>query len=101
MRVLFAAFEAVPFMKTGGLGDVAGSLPKALLSEGVEVRVMIPKFRTIPERYRAKMTHVADFNVSLSWRNLWCGVDKLRHNGVVYYFIDNEYYFGREKPYGY
>ncbi len=101
IRVLFAAFEAVPFMKTGGLGDVAGSLPKALLSEGVEVRVMIPKFRTIPERYRAKMTHVADFNVSLSWRNLWCGVDKLRHNGVVYYFIDNEYYFGREKPYGY
>ncbi len=101
IRVLFAAFEAVPFMKTGGLGDVAGSLPQALLKTGAEVRVMLPKFKTIPEKYRAKMTHVTDFNVSLGWRNLYCGVEKLRHKGVVYYFIDNEYYFGREKPYGY
>ena len=101
IRVLFAAFEAVPFMKTGGLGDVAGSLPKALLDVGVEARVMLPKFATIPEKYRSKMTHVTDFNVNLGWRNLYCGVEKLRHKGVIYYFIDNEYYFGREKAYGY
>ena len=101
IRVLFAAFEAVPFMKTGGLGDVAGSLPQALLQAGIEARVMLPKFKTIPEVYRKKMTHVTDFNVSLGWRNLYCGVEKLRHKGVVYYFIDNEYYFGRDKAYGY
>ena len=101
IRVLFAAFEAVPFMKTGGLGDVAGSLPQALLQAGIEARVMLPKFKTIPEVYRNKMTHVTDFNVSLGWRNLYCGVEKLRHKGVVYYFIDNEYYFGRDRAYGY
>ncbi|MBP5750407.1 MAG: glycogen synthase, partial [Firmicutes bacterium] len=101
IRVLFAAFEAVPFMKTGGLGDVAGSLPQALLQAGIEARVMLPKFATIPEQYRKKMTHVTDFYVSLGWRNLYCGVEKLRHNGVIYYFIDNEYYFGRDKAYGY
>jgi starch synthase len=83
------------------LGDVAGSLPQALLQAGIEVRVMLPKFASIPEQYRKKMTHVTEFNVSLGWRNLYCGVDKLRHKGVIYYFIDNEYYFGREKPYGY
>ena len=101
IRVLFAAFEAVPFMKTGGLGDVAGSLPQALLQEGIEARVMLPKFRTIPENYRRKMTHVTEFNVNLGWRNLYCGVEKLRHKGVVYYFIDNEFYFGRDRAYGY
>ena len=101
IRVLFASFEAVPFMKTGGLGDVAGSLPQALLKTGIEVRVMLPNFRTIPEQYRSKMTHVTDFYVSLGWRNVYCGVEKLRHNGVLYYFIDNEFYFGRDKAYGY
>ena len=101
IRVLFAAFEAVPFMKTGGLGDVAGSLPKALLEAGIEARVMLPKFATIPEKYRRKMTHVTHFNVSLGWRNLYCGVEKLRYKGVIYYFIDNEYYFGRDKAYGF
>ncbi len=101
IRVLFAAFEAVPFLKTGGLGDVAGSLPRALLKERLEVRVMLPKCGSIPEAYRKKMRRVADFSVSLGWRNLSCGVDALRHRGVLYYFLDNEYYFGREKPYGY
>ena len=101
IRVLFAAFEAVPFMKTGGLGDVAGSLPPALKEAGCEVRVMLPKFGTIPEEYRNRMSHVTEFQVSLGWRNLYCGVEKLHHRGVTWYFIDNEYYFKREKAYGY
>ena len=101
LRVLFAAFEAVPFMKTGGLGDVAGSLPPALKEAGCEVRVMIPKFGTIPEEYRSKMTPVTEFQVSLGWRSLYCGIEKLHHKGITWYFVDNEYYFKREKAYGY
>ncbi len=101
IRVLFAAFEAVPFMKTGGLGDVAGSLPPILKTAGCEVRVILPKFGSIPEEYRNKMTHVTEFQVSLGWRNLYCGVEKLQHKGITWYFIDNEYYFRREKAYGY
>ena len=101
IRILFAAFEAVPFMKTGGLGDVSGSLPPVLKNAGCEVRVMLPKFGSIPEEYRNKMTHVTEFQVSLGWRNLYCGVEKLQHKGITWYFIDNEYYFRREKAYGY
>ena len=101
IRVLFAAFEAVPFMKTGGLGDVAGSLPPVLKAAGCEVRVMLPKFGTIPEEYKEKMTHVTEFQVHLGWRTLYCGVDKLQYKGVTWYFLDNEYYFKREKAYGY
>ena len=101
IRVLFAASEAEPFIKTGGLGDVGGSLPKALKAAGCEVRVMLPKYGTIAEKYQDKMTHVADFNVELGWRNLYCGVEKLVHEGVTFYFLDNEYYFKREKAYGY
>lgn len=101
LRVLFAAFEAVPFMKTGGLGDVAGSLPQALNKAGCEARVILPKFGTISEAYKAKMTHVTDFYVPLGWRNQYCGIEKLTHKGVVYYFVDNEYYFNREGAYGF
>ena len=101
LRVLFAAYEAVPFMKTGGLGDVGGSLPQALKEAGCECRVIIPKFMTIPEEFKSKMTHVTDFYVSLGWRNVYCGIEKLTYKGVVYYFVDNEYYFNRERPYGY
>lgn len=101
LRVLFAAFEAVPFMKTGGLGDVAGSLPQALKKADCEVRAIIPKFATMPEEYKAKLTHVTDFYVPLGWRNQYCGIEKLTHKGVIYYFVDNEYYFGRDKAYGY
>ena len=101
LGVLFAAFEAVPFIKTGGLGDVAGSLPPALQAAGYEVRVMLPKFSAIPEQYRTRMTHVADFQMPLAWRNLYCGIEQLVYNGVTWYFIDNEYYFRRERAYGY
>ena len=101
LRVLFAAFEAVPFMKTGGLGDVAGSLPRALRQAGCEARVIMPKFGTIPQKYRDRMTHVAHFAVQLGWRQLYCGIEKLTHQGVPYYFIDNEFYFKRDGAYGY
>lgn len=101
LRVLFAAFEAAPFMKTGGLGDVAGSLPQALKKADCEVRAIIPKFKTMPEEYKAKLTHVTDFYVPLGWRNQYVGIEKLVHKGVIYYFVDNEYYFNRDSAYGY
>lgn len=101
LGVLFAAFEAVPFMKTGGLGDVAGSLPIELKKAGCDVRVIIPKFRTMPEEYKSKLTHVTDFYVPLGWRSQYCGIEKLEHKGVTFYFVDNESYFYRDEAYGY
>ncbi len=101
LNVLFAAFEAVPFMKTGGLGDVGGSLPQAIEGEDCEIRVMIPKFQTMPEMYKRELQHVCDFYVNLGWRNLYCGIEQLTYKGVIYYFVDNEYYFMRDKAYGY
>lgn len=88
-------------MKTGGLGDVAGSLPEALNAAGCDARVIMPKFAGIPQEYRDEMTHVCDFYVPLSWRNLYCGVETLTRRGVTYYFLDNEYYFNRGSAYGY
>lgn len=101
LNVLFAAFEAVPFMKTGGLGDVAGSLPPALKKAGCDVRVIIPKFLDMPEEYKRELTHVTQFYVPLGWRNQYCGIEQLEHNGVTYYFVDNESYFARHGAYGY
>jgi len=101
MNVLFATFEAIPFVKTGGLGDVGGTLPKALCGAGADVRVILPKFATIPEKFRDAMTHVTDFPLLLSWRSQYCGIEKLEYEGVTYYFVDNEYYFGRSYPYGF
>lgn len=100
-KVLFATFEAVPFAKTGGLGDVGGSLPGALNKAGAEVRVILPKFATIPQQYRDEMVHVTDFYMSLGWRSQYCGIEMLEYNGVIWYFVDNEYYFGRSYPYGF
>lgn len=101
LGVLFTAFEASPFLKTGGLGDVAGSLPAALKKAGVDIRVMIPNFSDIPEKYKSKMKHVADFTVSLGWRNLYCGIEEYKLGTVTYYFIDNKYYFDRGGAYGF
>ena len=101
LNVLFAAFEAVPFMKTGGLGDVAGSLPPALKKAGCDVRVIIPKFLDMPEEYKSKLRHVTQFYVPLGWRNQYCGIEQLEHNGVTFYFVDNESYFARHGAYGY
>ena len=83
LRVLFAASEAEPFIKTGGLGDVGGSLPKALKNAGCEVRVILPKFGTIAERYTEKMTHLTDFRLQLAWRDLYCGIEKLVEDGIT------------------
>ena len=101
MQIVFASAECAPFVKTGGLGDVAGSLPAALVRAGAEVIVMVPKYATIKDEYKAQMEHFADFYVSLGWRNEYCGLEKLESDGVTYMFIDNERYFARDYPYGF
>lgn len=101
MQIVFASAECAPFVKTGGLGDVAGSLPAALVRAGAEVIVMVPKYATIKDEYKAQMEHFSDFYVSLGWRNEYCGLEKIEHDGVTYMFIDNERYFARDYPYGF
>ncbi|AHV97681.1 glycogen synthase GlgA [Paenibacillus sabinae] len=101
MKVMFAAAESHPFIKTGGLADVIGALPKALRDAGVDVRVILPKYRGISEKYRAKMEPVKVIEVPVGWRNQYCGIELLNYDGVPVYFIDNEYYFGRDGVYGY
>ena len=101
MQIVFASAECAPFVKTGGLGDVAGSLPAALVRAGAEVIVMVPKYATIKDEYKSQMQHFSDFYVSLGWRNEYCGLEKLEHDGVTYMFIDNERYFARDYPYGF
>lgn len=99
-KVLFAAFEASPFIKTGGLGDVAGSLPAYIRSDDFDARVILPLLSSIPEEYKSKMKYVENYGVSLGWRTLYCGLFTLRRGGVTYYFLDNEYYFRRGQIYG-
>lgn len=100
MNILFAASEAAPFCKTGGLADVAGSLPKALSSESSDVRVILPLYGSISQEWRDKMEYLMYTYVQLAWRRQYCGVFTLDHDGVVYYFLDNEYYFNRDSLYG-
>ncbi|MEH7414613.1 glycogen synthase GlgA [Neobacillus drentensis] len=101
MKILFAVSECGPFAKSGGLADVAGSLPKELKSLGTDVRVILPKYGTISEEYKQKMKKIKEFTVSVGWRNQYCGIEELTHQGITYYFVDNEYYFKREGLYGY
>lgn len=101
LQVLFAAFEAAPFVKTGGLGDVAGSLPAALKNRSCEVRVILPKLHQIPESYRKKMETLCVFEVPLGWRKQYCGIQTLKLGKIQYYFVDNEFYFARDNVYGY
>lgn len=101
MKVLFVASESVPFIKTGGLGDVIGSLPKSLKQKKVNVRVVIPLYKSILEKYGEELKYVTDITVDLSWRKLYCGVFELEHEGVQFYFIDNQQYFNRDSAYGY
>ena len=101
MKVLFVASEAYPFIKTGGLGDVAYALPKALRKLGIDARVIIPKYSNIPLSFKNCMENVATFNVNIGWRDQYCGLEYLTYDGVPYYFVDNEYYFKRPQAYGF
>ena len=101
MKVLFAASEANPFIKTGGLGDVMGALPKSLNKIGVDVRVVLPKYKNIKDEFKQKLQFIKWFTFPVGWRNQYCGIFQYKYQGVIYYFIDNEYYFNRDGLYGY
>ena len=101
MQILFVSTEAEPFAKSGGLGDVIGSLPKELIKQGADVRVVLPLYKSIKQKYQDKMQFLGEYNVDLAWRNLYCGLYQIDYEGIVYYFLDNENYFGRESYYGY
>ena len=101
MKVLFAVSECGPFAKSGGLADVAGSLPKELKSLGTDVRVILPKYGSIADDFKADMKKIKEFTVPVGWRNQYCGIEELCYQGVTYYFVDNEYYFKRDGFYGY
>lgn len=100
MNVVFVSAEADPFVKIGGLGEVVGSLPSFLHKQGIDVRVIMPKYSTIPDRYKAKFRHLAHFDVQVAWRQQYCGLEEMVYQGVHYYFLDNEYYFSRPQVYG-
>ena len=100
MNILFAASECVPFVKTGGLADVVGSLAPVLAKKGHDVRVILPLYGAIPDAYVEKMRHMVDFEVELGWRRQYCGIESLELNGVTWYFVDNKYYFDRNYIYG-
>ncbi|MFV2048155.1 glycogen synthase GlgA [Metabacillus sp. YM-086] len=100
MKVLFAVSECVPFVKSGGLADVAGALPKELKKLGADIRVILPKYSLISESYREKMTKIHEIIVPVGWRQQYCGIEKLEVDGITYYFLDHEYYFYRDSLYG-
>ena len=100
MKILFAASECVPFIKTGGLADVVGALAPVLARKGHDVRVILPLYTAIPEKYTDAMRHLIDFEVELGWRKQYCGIEVLEQDGVTFYFVDNKYYFGRSYIYG-
>lgn len=100
LNVLFAASECVPFIKTGGLADVIGSLPKELHGLGLDVRVILPKYKWIDMERYGPFELVVELTIKVGWRNQYCGVQKVVYEGITYYFIDNEFYFGRDGIYG-
>ena len=100
MKILFAASECAPFIKTGGLADIIGALPVELVKNDVSVSVVMPKYRDIPEVYKEEMEHLCHFQIHMGWRSQYCGIETLRQRGVTYYFIDNEYYYARSSVYG-
>ena len=99
MKILYAASEATPFAKSGGLADVAGSLPKALVKDGVDARVIMPLYGDL--KFRDKLEYVTNYSVPVGWRSQYCGLFKAEVDGVTYYFLDNEYYFKRRGLYGF
>lgn len=100
MKLVFVTAEADPFLKTGGLGDAVSSLTTLLAQQGVDVRVIMPKYSAFTEQYKKAFVHLAHFDVPVAWRKQYCGLDAVVYNGVHYYFIDNEYYFARPGIYG-
>ena len=100
MKILFAASECMPFVKTGGLADVVGTLPNVLARSGEDVRVILPKYSAIAQKYKDEMKDLLYFFVNLGWRRQYCGIQTLERDGVTYYFVDNEYYFARGSIYG-
>lgn len=100
MKILYAASEVAPFIKTGGLADVAGSLPRALAQKGHDVHVILPLYEKIGPQWREQMTFLKHFTVNLAWRKSYCGIFELKRDGVTYWFMDNEYYFKRSDIYG-
>lgn len=101
MKILFAAAEATPFIKTGGLADVIGALPKVLAQKGHDIRVVMPKYHKIKQQAGDRMRYLGYIYVNLGWRSQYAGIETLEQDGVTFYFIDNEYYFGRDEVYGY
>ncbi|MDD6208051.1 MAG: glycogen synthase GlgA [Clostridiales bacterium] len=99
-NILFVASEVVPFIKTGGLADVAGSLPKYFNKDEFDVRVILPKYMAIPQQYKEKMIYRTHFYMNLAWRSQYVGIFEMVYDGITFYFIDNEYYFAGPKPYG-
>ena len=98
-KILFAASESVPFIKTGGLADVVGSLPKYFDKEKYDVRVMLPKYMCMKEEWKEKLAYHTHFYMDLNWRKQYVGVLTYEHEGILFYFIDNEYYFNGSAPY--
>ena len=96
MNILYAASEAAPYAASGGLADVAGSLPKAVTAKGNDCRVVMPLYKNVRADLRASMTYLTNITVDVAWRKQYCGILTSISNGVTYYFIDNEYYFGRD-----
>lgn len=101
MNVLFATSECAPFVKTGGLGDVAGSLPQALREKNVDARVILPLYNCIPDKFKEQMKYIDHIYIDMGWRKQYCGVFELNYNNCIYYFIDNKFYFNGDKPYDY
>ena len=99
MKILYAASEAAPYAKSGGLADVAGALPKALVHDGIDCRVIMPLYGDL--KFKDTLTYVTNFSVPVGWRSQYCGLFKAEHDGVTFYFIDNEYYFKRSGLYGF
>lgn len=100
MKVLYATSEALPFAASGGLADVAGSLPKALRTRLIGCRVVLPLYESVPQHLRDNMTFLTSLSVPVAWRRQYCGVFEAKHNGVIYYLLDNQYYFKRPGLYG-
>ncbi len=100
MKILFAASEGMPFIKTGGLADVIGALPKEISKKGADIRVILPLYKAIDSSFRTRMEHMLYFYINLGWRRQYVGIERLVEDGITFYFVDNEQYFGRDYVYG-